>query len=654
MAQNFQSSILSLTLPISCQICLGKVRQPVICTNHHVFCSSCMEMWLKKASQCPTCRVPITAESPYREIIGGSNEGDHSDNPSIRKCLRKTRGELLFREYEEEIEKLMSENEELKTKNLSLEAQMKAALSSRSDNTAQAEDSTVLPFILKDLENNVQAAEDTCAKLKQDMEKLKETNKALRSQNNDLVQENMRLKVEVDNRSPHKFGRFTVAALEAKTQHYERDIDHLKRALDRSDQYIDDLESRLRKSEKRCQEMQEACRKMPAGTESLSQQRKINMMMRSLSDNERELICSNPEAECSTFPRNPNVTSRPSAERKAFNVAEARNAPEDQKNEDSESTSDFLPSTPSAAFRTLTLRSPGIREKKVAFKPPSHQRRLDFNITPEKPRENPYKYFPRFPRGFPSDFVELSKSSFWGCLQKPNFDQPYPGPSQRSLLQTSASSDWDDDDSDNQMSSEACMNAAYLDKISELDSMMLEGEGSASAGSQLSPPSTPPAQLDNTLVPDSQSSPADALPTAAAGNVASQSKPRKPHLDDKESQKCSSEDGAVAREPCRKSSTQVPDSTQHSGNSQSEELSFDLLFDAMDEDKAGPSAAFGSASQDHDRVKPSSASSSSSLSGGGGEPANTRAQALNSSQPVKRKSHSPFSTNSPTKLSKLM
>lgn len=133
MALNFHTSTLSLTLSISCQICLGKVttrsvfkslppvfgettmvylhgtncchvvtysnaavvsycfflsfltlkylvtnlsvvsvqvRQPVICANHHVFCSSCMEMWLKKASQCPTCRVPITTENPCREIIG--------------------------------------------------------------------------------------------------------------------------------------------------------------------------------------------------------------------------------------------------------------------------------------------------------------------------------------------------------------------------------------------------------------------------------------------------------------------------------------------------------------------------------------------------------------------------------------------------------
>lgn len=33
-------------------------------------------------------------------FTGGTNESDHSDSPSMRKCLRKTRGELLLREYE--------------------------------------------------------------------------------------------------------------------------------------------------------------------------------------------------------------------------------------------------------------------------------------------------------------------------------------------------------------------------------------------------------------------------------------------------------------------------------------------------------------------------------------------------------------------------
>lgn len=81
-------------------------------------------MWLKKASQCPSCRVSITPENPCREIIGkeqsnprkthpqsfnypyflplagGTNENYNNDDPSIKKGLRKTRGELLLQEYE--------------------------------------------------------------------------------------------------------------------------------------------------------------------------------------------------------------------------------------------------------------------------------------------------------------------------------------------------------------------------------------------------------------------------------------------------------------------------------------------------------------------------------------------------------------------------
>uniref|UniRef100_A0A3B3YTY2 RING-type domain-containing protein n=1 Tax=Poecilia mexicana TaxID=48701 RepID=A0A3B3YTY2_9TELE len=204
MAHIYQTSTLSLTLPISCQICLGKVKQPVICANHHVFCSCCMEMWLKKANQCPTCRVPITAENPCREIIGGTNDGDYSESPSTRKCLRKTRGELLLREYEEEIDGLIRENEELKSKNLNLEDQLKTALLPCNLNTEQRDDKRVSLFVVEEWKNKLQAATDVCDKIKQDMDKMRETNKTLRSQNVDLVQENMRLKAEVASRSPQK------------------------------------------------------------------------------------------------------------------------------------------------------------------------------------------------------------------------------------------------------------------------------------------------------------------------------------------------------------------------------------------------------------------------------------------------------------------
>ncbi|XP_030580019.1 RING finger protein 219 [Archocentrus centrarchus] len=656
MALNYQTSTLSLTLPISCQICLGKVRQPVICSNHHVFCSSCMEMWLKKANQCPTCRVPITAENPCREIIGGTNEGDHSDSPSRRKCLRKTRGELLLREYEEEIEGLMRENEELKTKNQSLEEQLKTALDPCSINTVQLDDKRVAPFVLEEWTNKLRAATDVCDKVKKDMDKLKEANKALRSQNVDLVQENMRLKAEVASRSPQKFGRYTVAALEAKIQQYQRDVDHLKRALERSDQYIDELENRVRVSEKRYLEVQEACGSCKTAKETLSQQQKVNMMMRSLSDNERKSIYSNPEAECGTFSRSHSLMFMPSTVHEEFN----KNLTAKQKIEDSESTSsDFMPSTPSSAFRSLTLRSPGIREKKVAFKPGSYLRKLDFEEVPSPDKssttlENQFNGFEKFPKGLPPNDMEPSKSVFWAGWDKSNSnDQPCPGSSKGSSINGSTNLVVDQPDSF-QMSSEASMDAAYLNKISELDSMMLEGESSCSPA--LSADSSLPADMGKALVPEAQMCP-DAS-SSHSDKLVMHNKHNNPQpcdnmegiFKDKEAPEGSAEEGFAALVSGRKNGVQVPNCAGRGGASHTEELSFDLLFDPLDENKAGPSGF--PASQDHDHVNPSSSSSGCTA----GKPVNTirDRHTLNSSQPIKRKSHSPFTISSPTKLSKLM
>ncbi|XP_073320866.1 ORC ubiquitin ligase 1 [Pagrus major] len=651
MALNFQTSTLSLTLPISCQICLGKVRQPVICANHHVFCSSCMEMWLKKASQCPTCRVPITAENPCREIIGGTNESDHSDSPSMRKCLRKTRGELLLREYEEEIDGLIRENEELKTKNQNLESQLKTALDPCSINALQTDDKKVDPYVLEEWTNKLRAATDVCDEVKQDMDKLKEANKALRSQNVDLVQENMRLKAEVVSRSPQKFGRYTVAALEAKIQQYEREVDHLKKALERSDQYIEDLESQARKPEKRPAEMEEACGK--DGSDALTQQQKVNMMMRSLSDNERASICSNPEAACRTFSRNHSLMFMPSADHKDLN----KNLTEEQKNEDLESTSsDFLPATPSSAFRSLTLRSPGIREKKVAFKAAPYLRRLDFDdfSSPDNSSstmENQFSSLEKFTKGLPPNTdMEPSKSVFWGGWQRSESNEPCP--SVESSIKGATSANLAGHKPDGfQTSSEASMDAAYLDKISELDSMMLDGESSSSRGSQLSLVSSPPTDLDNTLVPEQQTCP-DVLSSQGDQKIHPPRDKTDGPLNDKEALDGPEEHSFAALGSDRESDAHVPGCAGQREPSQTDELSFDLLFDALEENKAGPSGSLSPASQDNDDVNPSSSSSSSCI----GKPMNTTRDrhALNISQPTKRKSHSPFNTNSPTKLSKLM
>ncbi|CAJ1049527.1 ORC ubiquitin ligase 1 [Xyrichtys novacula] len=643
MALNYQTSTLSLTLPISCQICLGKVRQPVICANNHVFCSSCMEMWLKKASQCPTCRVPITTENPCREIIGGTNESDQSDNPRMRKCLRKTRGELLLREYEEEIEGLIRENEELKTKTQFLESQLKTALDPCSINTVQTDDKKVDPHVLKEWTNKLSAAADVCDKVKQDMDKLKEANKTLRSQNVDLVQENMRLKAEVVSRSPQKFGRYTVAALEAKIQQYERDVDHLKRALERSDQYVEDLESRIRMSEKRQPDVQEACGSGTANSETFTQQQKINMMLRSLSDTERQLICSNPEAECRTFSSNPNSAFRSSVDQKELN----KSLVDKQKKEDLVgASSDFLPTTPSSAFRSLTLKSPGIREKKVAFKPATYLRRLDFEEFPNTGKsssamENQFSSLDKFPKALPQNAdVQPSNGVFWsGWQRSKSNDQSCPGTSQDSSAKGSTSSDLADDEPDNfQISSEASMDAAYLDKISELDSMMLDGESSSSRGSHLSLASSPPADLDSTLVPEPQTS--------------HDRKPATQHEPEKHTAK-GNLDGTINSQEAPKGFAEVSES-DCAGPSQADELSFDLLFDSVEENKdTGPSGSANPANQDQDQATPSSFSSSFSCSS---KPVNTTRDknTLTFSQPTKRKSYSPFSTGSPTKQSKLM
>lgn len=459
-----------------------------------------------------------------------------------------------------------------------------------------------------------------------------------------------------------RFGRYTVAALEAKIQQYERDVEHLKRALERSDQYIEDLESQVRKSEKKCLDVQEACGSSKTGSEALTQQQKINMMMRSLSDTERQLICSNPEAESRTFSRNSSLVFMPSADNKEFN----KNLTRDQKNEDLEYTSDFLPTTPSSAFRSLTLRSPRIREKKVAFKPMSYLRRLDFEefsspLKSSSNMENQFSSLDKLPKGVPpTTDMDPSKSVFWGGWQRSNSnEQSCPGPSKESSVKGSTSTNCVVNENDSfQISSEASMDAAYLDKISELDSMMLDGESSSSRGSQFSLASSPPTDLDKTLIPEPQTCP-DVSSSHGGKPVMQCDQTNHPQCDnmdatlnDKEAPKGSAEESFSALVSGRESAAHVPGCAGYEGPSQAEELSFDLLFDLQEENKAGPSGSLSPASQDHDCVN----SSASSFSSCTGKPVNTTRErhSINISQPTKRKSHSPFNTSSPTKLSKLM
>lgn len=432
-----------------------------------------------------------------------------------------------------------------------------------------------------------------------------------------------------------------MAALEAKIQQYERDVDHLKKALERSDQYIEELESRVRKPDNRHPDVQEVQGNGQAEADLLTRQQKINMMMRSLSDSERVSICSNPEGAYRTFSRNPTLMCMPSANHKEFE----KNLTEGQTKEKS---SDFLPTTPSSAFRSLTLRSPGIREKKVAFKPGSFLRKLDFDEFPSLDKsssaaESQFSSLDKFPKCLPPNTdMEPSKSVFWGGWQRCDSDEP--GPSKDSSVKGATSANFVGDKPDSfQMSSEASMDAAYLDKISELDSMMLDGESSSSRGSQLSLASSPPADLDNTIVPEPQTCP-DVLSSRQAGDNTNEPVIEKGALNG------SAEERFATLGSGRENDPHVSSSTSQGGSSQADELSFDLLFDSLEENKVGPAGSLSQTSQDDHHADSSASSSCTS------KPMNTAKdrQALNISQPTKRKSHSPFNTSSPTKLSKLM
>ncbi|XP_035380659.1 ORC ubiquitin ligase 1 [Electrophorus electricus] len=465
-----QNVTLSLTLPISCQICLGKVRKPTICCNNHVFCFGCLDVWLKKSSQCPTCRVAITPENPCREIIGATNDSDSNESYSVKKCLRKTRGELLLREYEEEIETLLKENENLKTKNSSLEAQLNTALEpstvlvSRSETPADHS-------LLEDSANKLRAASDLCKKLKQDMDKLKEANKTLRSQNVDLIQGNMRLKTEVENRSPQKFGRCTVAALEAKVQRYERELSQLKRALERSDTYIEELEAQMAASRRGGAPATEGAQgRSSASVERQGegvQRSRIATMRRSLSEMEEPSVYTDLDRKSTPMglPDGCGLLLTTSGMHRGMGLLCGAG---EEALQDAGIPS--TPSTPSSSLSCLSLRSPAGRGE----------------ARPDTPRL-PYLRRLRFEdRGIAVGMqgpATPAEGTLWGVWQDPctslSTNKARCPPSGDRLAGHSQDS----------------MDAAYLDKISELDSMMAECEGSSSQTSQ------PPLALPEFCVP---------------------------------------------------------------------------------------------------------------------------------------------------------
>ncbi|KAG8519309.1 RING finger protein 219 [Galemys pyrenaicus] len=543
MAQTVQNVTLSLTLPITCHICLGKVRQPVICINNHVFCSICIDLWLKNNSQCPACRVPITPENPCKEIIGGTSESEPMLSHTVRKHLRKTRLELLHKEYEDEIDCLQKEVEELKSKNLNLESQIKTILdpltlmqSNQSEDKPPAADSSskIDPETVAEWKKKLRTANEIYEKVKDDVDKLKEVNKKLKLENGGLVRENLRLKAEVDNRSPQKFGRFTVAALQSKVEQYERETNRLKKALERSDKYIEELESQIAQlknaSEEKealnsiCQRALSADGKGSKSEEDMTSKNQGDGARKQLGTSTSSSHLAKPSSSStrqeSTSKTEPNSSKNKDLYQKRVEIMldvtdtsmdtylerEWTNKPSDCVLYKDEELYDLpAPCTP-LSLSCLQLSTPENRESSVvqtggSKKHSNHLRKLVFDDFCDSPNvcNKDSSEDDRSENEKKSECFTSPKTAFWDCCTTSyapglGFESPEGNTIANSVGEiTSKLNDKSGSCSSKRLnsirsfemnrtrtSSEASMDAAYLDKISELDSMMSESDNSKS------------------------------------------------------------------------------------------------------------------------------------------------------------------------------
>ncbi|CAM5074107.1 unnamed protein product [Natator depressus] len=561
MAQNVQNVTLSLTLPITCHICLGKVRHPVICVNNHVFCSICIDMWLKNNSQCPACRIPITPDNPCKEIIGGTSESEPIFNPTVRKHLRKTRLELLHKEYEDEIESLQKEVEELRGKNLGLEAQLKTVLdpgalglcnTDEESHQPTDEASRAGPETVEEWTKKLKAANDLYEKVKDDVEKLKEANKKLSLENGGLVRENLRLKAEVDSRSPQKFGRFTAAALQSKVEQCERETNRLKKALERSDKYIEELEGQLTQLKGSSGETQnvstvseralftdnkgnESSEEDIASLKSQVERLEKKTLTTSQSPGHLEQLtgnglldsdgaCSNSASQDSS--NGPDTHSRPTNKElfsgcqdvlldiAATNMDACLERQWDKGEDCAPYKDEELyelpePCTPSLSLSCLQLNTPDIKESPVVKqestgKPSAFLRKLEFDdfcdTSDDCNKGSPeYSASPCNSQKKVTSCFTSAKPVFWdSCSTNYAENLDFEGSEQNAITSHSGEPSAKSSDKHELLlskrlhtirssemnrtrtSSEASMDAAYLDKISELDSMMSESDNSKS------------------------------------------------------------------------------------------------------------------------------------------------------------------------------
>ncbi|KAK3556821.1 hypothetical protein QTP70_021750 [Hemibagrus guttatus] len=293
------------------------------------------------------------------------------------------------------------------------------------------------------------------------MGKLRDANKTLRSQNIDLVQEKLRLRAEVESRSPQKFGRYTVAALEAKISQYEREMTQLKKALERSDAYIEELESQLSK--------------LQSGSPSQS------------TSSEQTVNCRSSKLD--------STSADPSDSQGFLRVPPHGEASGSQKDTIVNFALPSTPPTPSSALGRLSLKSPVVRsEKKVGCNRLPYLRRLSFDDYGSSSSFTPFSSVEHASK-ISSNLLEqktsansASRQGVWSRWEEPCSSTFHSAPESEQNVSEGVC-----------LAEEARMDAAFLDIVSELDSMMAEGENSHSRTPRL-PPDFDAASLADLVV----------------------------------------------------------------------------------------------------------------------------------------------------------
>ncbi|EDO47035.1 predicted protein [Nematostella vectensis] len=198
-----------------------------------------------------------TAFSVIESIVYSGSMDLHMNSDAVTRVeLRRTRLELIRQEYEDDIVSLQNTIDRLKIENKRLHERISeqdktisalhmSASQRGKDGEGGAKVCSDIDMLLK-LTAKLQEASTTYEQLRDDMTKTKEENKKLREENDMLLRQIARMKDEMlFSKSPQRFGRYTISAMQTKVSQYEKEIQLLRKALTRSDQYIKDLNSRL-------------------------------------------------------------------------------------------------------------------------------------------------------------------------------------------------------------------------------------------------------------------------------------------------------------------------------------------------------------------------------------------------------------------------